>query len=645
MAILYQKKMKKVKTYRVRIAPWLFAAAFVCAFIASGLLSLAHAYSNPDFFLKQGVGARQLGMGNAGTAVADDASAVFFNPAGLAYLKNLELTTMHSEAYDFDIKYDYLSLVLPLIHGRVIGVSGAVLKTDQIPITKDRIPNIVNYVEDKEQVTMISYGHKISRHAAVGFTLKDIKHYLYFKEAVGSEADFGFLYNPSKTISLGLNLQDVLPGEMKWSTGVTDSIPLTIRGGIAFKLPDWGSLITLDADKVQDRDVKLNGGWEYQFNETFLARAGVNDGQGTLGFSLTRYGWRFDYAYMRAELGEVQRFSATTRFGSYLFDSVWRRFKRPRTPQCDDPNMKLTSNAKCDKIGQVNHDCASGGCAPAKANPGSKLSAYPSAGKRSETKMALDVMAPQPNINKVLGKDESPVVHTPAPAAASGARRLPGEKMTEGNKLVLAGRYDEAAKAFREALNMKPNLEEAHTKLAGIYQYQKLYTEAIEEYKDAIAINPSNPDNYISVASLYAKIGEFDKAAEACEIVIRMAPGTPRAKTAQNLYETFKRQSAPQDDKLVLRADNLQSLNFEEDADDQLKLDVIAEKKTKKSVKKAPVKKAATKKAAPKASSPKSVKAEKAAGSDAVSAKAPAASKKSTDIGRVAAAKPDILDE
>ncbi|HOD42145.1 MAG TPA: PorV/PorQ family protein, partial [Candidatus Wallbacteria bacterium] len=563
MAILYQKKMKKRRKNRVRVMLWLFMAVFMGAFIVSGLLSFARAYSNPDFFLKQGVGARQLGMGNAGTAVADDASAVFFNPAGLAFLKNLELTSMHSEAYDFDIKYDYLNLILPIIHGRVIGVAGAVLKTDQIPITKDKIPNIVNYVEDKEQVAMISYGHKISRQAAIGFTYKDIKHYLYFKEAVGSEADFGILYNPSKTISLGLNVQDFLPGELKWSTGVTDSIPLTLRGGIAFKLPDWGSIITFDADKVQDRDVKLNGGWEYQFNETFLGRAGVNDGQATAGFSIMKYGWRFDYAYMKAELGEVQRFSGTTRFGSYLFENLWKRFKRPREPQCGE--MKITSNAKCDKLSTPGHDCKTGDCS--KPNPGSKLASYPSAGSRKDVALAKDVMAPQPDINKVLAKDQSPVVQIPR----SANLRLPDEKMKEGNKMVLAGRYDEAAKAFREALNMKPNLEEAHTKLAGIYQYQKLYVEAIEEYKDAIAINPSNPDNYISVSSLYAKIGEFEKAAEACEIVIRMAPGTPKAKTAQNLYETFRRQSAPSDDKLLLRADNIQSLNFEDVADAQLK--------------------------------------------------------------------------
>jgi len=301
--------------------------------------------------------------------------------------------------------------------------------------------------------------------------------------------------------------------------------------------------------------------------------------------------------------------------------------------------MKVTSNAKCDKIGVVNHDCSTGGCsttgASAKSksnlNMNSKIASYPLA---SDAKTGgQSIMTPQPDINKVLAKDESPVVQIPLAASPSGARRLPGQKMTKGNKLVLAGRYDEAARAFREALNMKPDLEEAHIKLAGIYQYQKLYTEAIEEYKDAIAINPSNPDNYVSAASLYAKIGEFDKAAEACEIVIRMAPGTPKAKTAQNLYETFKRQSAPSDNKMILRADNIQSLNFDESSDEVLKLDVDYDKK--------PVKKVSKSSAARKTSS-KATTAKKSVKSSAAEAKTKS---KTAAIGKIASAKSDILDE
>lgn len=574
----------------------LIAALFLFALAPA---DRAEAYSNPDFFLKQGVGARQLGMGSTGTAIADDASAVFFNPAGLADLTQIEQSTMHSQAFDFDIKYDFASLVLPIVRGKVLAVSGAVLRTDQIPITKDKIPNIVNYTEDKEQVAMYSYGQKISRRASVGLTVKSITQQLYFKEAKGTEADFGILYKPSRTISLGLNLQDITPGTVKWTTGVADEIPFTIRGGIAFRMRDWGSLLTLDVDKVEGRSLKYNGGWEYQFNETFLARLGMNDGQGTAGFSVYLKNWRFDYAYMKADLGEVQRLSATARFGSFLFEKMFRG-KRPSEPQCGQ--YQLESNAKCDKTALVNGQ-----------NPNSRIASYPKAGATSPNVTAgasaktdcvpcatgskldskqmvrvpgLDVAAPQPDINKLTAKDNSPVVE--APLQKTGLR-APSDKIALGNKLVLAGRYDEAARAYRESLNMNPRQEEAHVKLAGIYQYQKLYAEAIEEYKEAIAINPTNADNYISISSLYAKVGAFDKAFEACDIVTKMSPGTDKARTAQRLCDTFVKQGAPApavaSSRMTLKTEKFGGTVIEED-DAQLALEITPDEEPVKKVSK-----------------------------------------------------------
>jgi hypothetical protein len=65
-------------------------------------------------FMEDGGGARALGMGSAFVAVADDASAAFFNPAGIVDAQRVELMLMHSERFGDLVDRDYFSYVQPL---------------------------------------------------------------------------------------------------------------------------------------------------------------------------------------------------------------------------------------------------------------------------------------------------------------------------------------------------------------------------------------------------------------------------------------------------------------------------------------------------------------------------------------------------
>src|SRR5258705_16849 len=75
--------------------------------------SAAHATKYAGEFLKQPVGARALGMGGAFTAVADDATAPWWNPAGMAYLPYKEVIPMHAEQFGKLVNHDYLGFVMP----------------------------------------------------------------------------------------------------------------------------------------------------------------------------------------------------------------------------------------------------------------------------------------------------------------------------------------------------------------------------------------------------------------------------------------------------------------------------------------------------------------------------------------------------
>src|SRR5437016_304734 len=64
-------------------------------------------------FLKIGVGARAVGLGESFVAVANDPSAIFWNPAGLASIQRQEVA-LSAVQWPADVAYGHLTYVLPV---------------------------------------------------------------------------------------------------------------------------------------------------------------------------------------------------------------------------------------------------------------------------------------------------------------------------------------------------------------------------------------------------------------------------------------------------------------------------------------------------------------------------------------------------
>src|SRR5688572_31184123 len=91
----------------------LAALVLTFAFTKAQAQVTAPKYSNE--FLNIGVGGRALGMGNVQSAIADDATAGFWNPAGLLQLRQKHnVALMHSELFAGIVKNDYASYAAPL---------------------------------------------------------------------------------------------------------------------------------------------------------------------------------------------------------------------------------------------------------------------------------------------------------------------------------------------------------------------------------------------------------------------------------------------------------------------------------------------------------------------------------------------------
>ena len=116
--------------------PVLFGTLFtLCAFLSTASFAQWRKYSNE--FLNIGAGARGLAMGGAQVASVKDGTAGYWNPAGLADVKNVpNVNVMHAEYFSQIGKFDYASIALPLAgNKRTIGITALRFAVDDIPNT------------------------------------------------------------------------------------------------------------------------------------------------------------------------------------------------------------------------------------------------------------------------------------------------------------------------------------------------------------------------------------------------------------------------------------------------------------------------------------------------------------------------------
>lgn len=176
------------------------------ALLPTALFAQAPKYSNE--FLAIGVGARGLGMSGAQASLVDDATAGYWNPAGLTKVKgNIQIAAMHSEYFAGISKFDYASLAAPIDATRTIGVSVIRFATDDIIDSTDLIDKDGNIDYDRlktfssaDYAFLFSYAQKMKLEGlSVGGNVKVINRKVgEFATAWGFGLDAGAQYDYKK---------------------------------------------------------------------------------------------------------------------------------------------------------------------------------------------------------------------------------------------------------------------------------------------------------------------------------------------------------------------------------------------------------------------------------------------------------------
>ena len=111
--------------------------------------------------------------------------------------------------------------------------------------------------------------------------------------------------------------------------------------------------------------------------------------------------------------------------------------------------------------------------------------------------------------------------------------------VTEGARLLKAGRLADAEAVFRSVLEVHPASAVARYSLATIHYARGEHVQATEQLMKVLELYPGNVDARYSLAIVHSKLGEYEQAELQLKEVLRLAPDHERARTAlQNLNDT-----------------------------------------------------------------------------------------------------------
>lgn len=258
-------------------------------------------------FLRIGVGARALGMGGAFVALSDDATAIYWNPAGIAQLESGELATMYTNQFGLGAHYSFLAYGQPwgAEKGWAIGIVN--LSLAQIPITdldEHGRPVVIRYTGSSETALLLAYGQALFR-SSLGITVKGIRQTLADESSLGFGIDLGAKVPLFKALSLGAILRT---GFVNWSTGEKVVFPAQAVLGLAYR-PIPKLSLGFDIGLQTSRRLEVHLGTEYWLVPQLALRLGVDRGNLTAGAGFSIRQFKLDYAIMSHDLGLSHRLS------------------------------------------------------------------------------------------------------------------------------------------------------------------------------------------------------------------------------------------------------------------------------------------------------------------------------------------------
>lgn len=301
----------------------------VFAFLLISSPSLAGVGRTAAQFLTTVSGARPGGMGGAFTAVADDINAICWNPAGLAFLKEHQVSFMYNDLAGVfqvegagDMYQGFAAYLAPWGEGRSFALGLQYEEQGKIAYTAESPEIVQTYSLGANCALIASYAQRIAPRIGVGLNLKFISTKLWDEEANAYALDIGTLYHMEK-VSIGASFQNWGTKLMMKDASQGDPLPERIKIGFVYKLMNKNRnnlILAMDFTRPTYSEMEINTGAEYWYADLLALRIGYLKKEGrvegmTQGLGIKYKNYRIDFANIPwGELGKVQRISLSIRF-------------------------------------------------------------------------------------------------------------------------------------------------------------------------------------------------------------------------------------------------------------------------------------------------------------------------------------------
>lgn len=502
--------------------------------LASTLLfpSNLHAAGEAGGFLNYGAGARSMGMGRAFLAVADDASATYWNPAAMVQMEQKELMVMQAALFE-DTSLNIISYVSPASKMGAWGLNMTKLSSggfEKVRVETDpsSTPDNPNYLsvetvgayEVSQQALTFAYGKQVTNKLAMGLSLKKITNTIDTFSQSFTAVDISVFSKVKANYRFGLAMNNVVS---QAPANSDDRLPLKIKIGNAFSM--MNNRIVLAADIVSGGGSSgWNLGGEYWASRRTAFRIGLESrGSGiaetTAGMGFNMKALKLDLAVGITELGMSQRVSLGWKFGkssvSDRNDEVRRLIKAGETAflkgQYAQAVAKLEAALQSDPSNKelqamVNKMLSIAGSVPAATGDGEVdrlvrqgVAAYVNGDMSTaydSLRTAYEKNPSNQNLmnftNRVARQAGLPTVEPPRDSVSGARWTLVDQKLHDALTAIYEGRYDVSIAKCEQVLRIDPNNVTAIGRMGAAFFLLGEKDKAVTLWKRALELEPNN---------------------------------------------------------------------------------------------------------------------------------------------------------